>query len=147
MPHQCVRCNTFYADGSDVLLKGCNKCGGKFFFFIKQESKKEAEALTKNLSDDDKTQMEKDVKEIIGIENEESPIILDLENIKVIHPGKFELNLVDIFRKKPLVYKLEEGKYYIDVVSTFAAKEIGVEDILSKSEKESNQEKAKEESS
>ena len=30
MPHQCVRCNTFYDDGSNVILKGCS-CGGRLF--------------------------------------------------------------------------------------------------------------------
>ncbi|MEK6849039.1 MAG: Zn-ribbon containing protein [Nanoarchaeota archaeon] len=36
MPHQCVRCSTFYVDGAKELLGGC-PCGGKLFFFIKQE--------------------------------------------------------------------------------------------------------------
>ena len=36
MPHQCVRCNTFYEDGARELLKGCS-CDGKLFFYIKKE--------------------------------------------------------------------------------------------------------------
>ncbi|MFH1592620.1 MAG: Zn-ribbon containing protein [Candidatus Woesearchaeota archaeon] len=140
MSHQCVRCNTFYEDGSEALLKGCNNCGGKFFFFVKKESQKEAQALTRNLTDEDKNQMEKDVKEIIGDELEDLPIILDLENIKVLKPGKFELDLVDLFRKKPLVYRLEEGKYFIDVPSTFAADELGIEEEKENKKQKSNKE-------
>lgn len=143
MPHQCVRCNAFYEDGSEALLKGCNTCGGKFFFFVKKESQKEAQALTKNLTEEDKNQMEQDVKEIIGDDLEDYPIILDLENIKVLKPGKFELDLVDLFRKKPLVYRLEEGKYFIDVPSTFAADELGIED--KKEDSKEKTEKKKEE--
>jgi len=35
-------------------------------------------------------------------------------------PGKFELDLVHLFNKKePLIYKLEEGKYIIDIAEMF----------------------------
>jgi predicted nucleic acid-binding Zn-ribbon protein len=37
----------------------------------------------------------------------------------MLKPGKFEIDLVDLFRGKPLVFKLEEGKYIIDIASTF----------------------------
>jgi len=51
---------------------------------------------------------------------EEAPIVLDLESIKIRKPGKFELDLVNLFNKKqPLVYKLEEGKYVIDLAESF----------------------------
>lgn len=123
MPHQCVRCNRLYPDGSQELLKGC-ECGGRFFFYVKQEAIKEAQKLVSNLSTEEKTQMENDVLEIIGDVDENKPIVLDLESIKVLKPGKYELDLVDIFKGRPLVYKLEEGKYFIDVVSTFEAKDL-----------------------
>ena len=68
----------------------------------------------------DKVKIEKDVREIIGIaEQEDIPVILDLESIRVIKPGKFEIDVVNLFNKKrPLIYKLEEGKYIIDLAST-----------------------------
>ena len=66
MPHQCVRCNKLYPDGSEEILKGC-ECGGKFFFFIKQKSIEEAREITTNLTDEDKKQIEEDVTEIINI--------------------------------------------------------------------------------
>ncbi len=128
MPHQCVRCSTFYEDGSKELLEGCAKCSGKFFFYVKEKSIKKAEEFTNTLSEDDKTRMERDVIDIIGKEfDEEYPIVLDLENINVKGPGKFEIDLVDLFKGRPLVYKLEEGKYFIDVPSTFKAKDIDLE--------------------
>ena len=126
MPHQCVRCNTFYEDGSSALLSGCNRCGGKFFFYVKKESLKEAEVFTQKLTKEDKEQIESDVKEILGAESEKHPIVLNLETIKILEPGKFELDLADLFSKKPLVIKLEEGKYYIDVPSTFNAKDLSM---------------------
>jgi len=46
--------------------------------------------------------------------------VLDIESVRVLKPGKFEIDLVHLFNKKnPLVYKLEEGKYIIDIAETF----------------------------
>lgn len=121
MPHQCVRCNKMYEDGSETILKGCD-CGGKFFFFIKQKHLDEAREITNNLTDEDKKQIEQDVFDIIGIPEEDSPVILDLESIRVVEPGKYELDLVELFKGKPLVYRVEEGKYIIDIASSFKTK-------------------------
>ncbi len=121
MPHQCVRCNTFYGDGSEELLKGCS-CGGKLFFYVKKEKLEESKkALEKaNLSEKDKTQIETDIFEMVGSEiDHEDPIILDLESIRILKPGKYELDLVHLFKGDPLIFKLEEGKYMIDLVETF----------------------------
>lgn len=124
MPHQCVRCNTFFEDGSKELLEGCSNCKGKFFFFVKKDSIEKAEKIAENLKEEDIKQMEKDVSEIIGAQFDDKPIVLDLETINVLKPGKFEIDLVDLFKGKPLVYKLEEGKYYIDIPATFKAKDL-----------------------
>jgi predicted nucleic acid-binding Zn-ribbon protein len=46
--------------------------------------------------------------------------VLDLESIRVPEPGKFELDLMQLFNKEnPVVFKLAEGKYVIDVPETF----------------------------
>lgn len=118
MPHQCVRCNTKYPDGSKELLKGCS-CGGKFFFYFKKSEVKEAQELVVNLTDEEKDQMEKDVFEMIGIEDDLKPVVLNLESIRVLKPGKYQLDVVELFKGKPLVYRIEDGKYIIDLASTF----------------------------
>ena len=122
MPHQCVRCGKLIEDGSREVLTGCNNCSGKLFFFIKKSKVEEFEKEPiANLSEKDKKQIEKDVGDLIGPEyNDDSPVILNFESIRVSKPGKFELDLVSLFDdKKPLVYKLEEGKYMVDVATTF----------------------------
>lgn len=119
MTHQCVRCGTMYDDASNELLKGCN-CGGKFFFFMKKETIPQMQEITSQLTPEDKLQMEKDALELIGEEEElEKPVVLDLESVRMLKPGKFEIDLVDLFKGAPLVYKLEEGRYIIDVATTF----------------------------
>jgi predicted nucleic acid-binding Zn-ribbon protein len=119
MSHQCVRCNTFYDDGSKELLNGCTKCGGKFFFFVRKEHIKEAEKLSESLSLSDKKQIEKDVFSMLGVESPEKAVVLDLESIRILKPGKYELDLVKLLQKYPLIYRFDEGKYIIDLEETF----------------------------
>ncbi|MDP7323379.1 MAG: Zn-ribbon containing protein [Candidatus Woesearchaeota archaeon] len=121
MPHQCVRCNNFFDDGAAEILKGCD-CGGKLFFYIKKEKLKQIKKVQSeiNLSDKDKKQIEKDVFELVGSEiDKDQPVILDLEAIRVLKPGQYELDLVHLFKGDPLIFKLEEGKYMIDLVESF----------------------------
>jgi predicted nucleic acid-binding Zn-ribbon protein len=123
MPHQCVHCSKVYPNASKELIEGC-ECGSHFFFFIRDDqlSKVKSDQIQIDFKEEDKKEIEKDVREIIGAEDEEIPVILDLESIRVLGPGKFELDIVNLFNKKrPLIYKLEEGKYIIDLVSTFKA--------------------------
>ena len=99
MPHQCVRCNTFYEDGADEILKGC-PCGGKLFFYIKKEKLDKIRDMTTALSDVEKEQIESDVKDIIGEQSEDDqPVVLDMEAIRILKPGKYELDLVHLFKK------------------------------------------------
>jgi len=124
MPHQCVRCNTFYEDGAKEIIKGC-KCGGKLFFYVKKDKLKDMKkALKENkLTDTDKKQIEKDIFDIVGsdIDNAD-PVVLDFESINVLQPGKYELDLVQMFKGNPLIFKLDDGKYMIDIVESFKMK-------------------------
>jgi len=119
MVHQCVKCNTMFNDGDNSILKGCSKCGGKFFFFVRKEALDKVKKATANLTQEDKTKMETDVREIIGDYSEDEAVVLDLESVNISEPGKFQLDLVKLFKGDPLVYKLEDGKYLIDVATTF----------------------------
>jgi predicted nucleic acid-binding Zn-ribbon protein len=119
MPHQCVRCNTLYQDGSQEILRGC-KCGARLFFYIKKKEIEEGKELINNLTDEDKLHIEEDIAEILHIKEEpERPVVLDIEAIRVLKPGKYELDLVHLFKKDPLIVKLDEGKYIIDVAQLF----------------------------
>jgi len=118
MPHQCIRCEKFYEDGAAELLKGC-VCGSKFFFFFR---KKPVEEAVIQLSDEEKQQVEQDIHELVPDFDEEKPVILDIESIRVQKPGQYEIGLVKLFKGEPLVYKLEDGKYIIDIAASFKIK-------------------------
>lgn len=120
MPHQCVRCNNLYPDGAKEILKGCS-CGARLFFYIKKKNIEEGKQLISNLTFEEKKHIENDVAEIMHIKQEDPnrPVILDIEAIRVMTPGKYELDLVHLFKKDPLIIKLEEGKYMIDLGQAF----------------------------
>lgn len=85
---------------------------------------KEIEERMIELPKEEKAQIEKDIREMSGLEDEpETPVILDLESIKVVGEGKFEIDVVNLFKKeRPLIYNLEEGKYIIDIAASMKAK-------------------------
>ncbi len=119
MPHQCVRCNSFYEDGAHEILKGCH-CGGRLFFFIKKKHLEEARNVVTHLTDDQKKQIEQDVFEIVGSPyEEEKPVVLDFESIHVLEPGKYQIDLVHLFKKEPVIFKIGDGKYIIDLPEVF----------------------------
>lgn len=125
-PHQCTHCGEIFPDAAEELLKGCS-CGSRFFFYIRQEKIEELRKETRDamveLEKADKVQIEKDIREITGLDEEpEKPVILDLESIRVIKPGKFEIDIINLFSKRrPLIYRLEEGKYIIDLAASVQA--------------------------
>jgi len=118
MPHKCVHCGKIIKEDSKEVLEGCQNCGSKFFFYIRDEQMEEKKPEIIELKKEEKERIEEDVREIMDIK-EEAPVILDLESIRTIKPGKYELDVINLFNKKrPIVYKISEGKYIIDLAST-----------------------------
>jgi len=121
MPHQCVKCGSVYEDGDEAILKGCPSCHGKMFFYIKKEALEKKRHMVEDLTSKEKQQIETDVYDIIGSDiDKDAPIVLDIETINILKPGKYEIDLVNLFKKNhPMVYKLDDGKYVIDLLETF----------------------------
>ena len=119
MPHQCVKCSKIIPLGSKELIEGCEDCKGHFFFYIRDEQLEEIKNKPIEIPEEDKKTIERDIREMAGIQDEDAPVILDLESVRVTGSGKFEIDVVNLFNKnRPLIYKLEEGKYIIDLAST-----------------------------
>jgi len=122
MAHQCVKCSKMIPVGSKEILEGCSECGGHFFFYIRDDQIKSAKEKVVEIPEEQKGIIEKDIREMVGIVDDNAPVILDIESIRVTGEGKFELDVVKLFKKgQPLIYKLEEGKYIIDLASTLKA--------------------------
>ncbi len=118
MPHQCVRCKVVYGDGAKELLKGC-ACGGKLFFYISKNKLDKAQEELLPLKQEEIDRIEKDIRKITG-QKEEQPVILDFESIRVSEPGKYEIDLINLFQGDPVIFKIQDGKYIIDIAETFS---------------------------
>lgn len=121
MPHQCVRCSAIYGDTDEQILKGCS-CGAKLFFYIRKAALEKAKQKNEEVLDlkpEEKEQVEKDIYDILDIEDPTVPVILDIEAIRSLQPGKYELDLVKLFNDEPVIFKLADGKYVIDLAATF----------------------------
>jgi predicted nucleic acid-binding Zn-ribbon protein len=113
MPHQCLKCEAVFDNTSDVIIKGCPKCGSKLFLFIKKTPEKQIEI---ELSKEQKDLILKEVEGYTEIQESETPIILKLENVRVLAPGKYEIDINQLMKKdKPLIYKIQDGTYVIDI--------------------------------
>jgi hypothetical protein len=119
MPHQCVHCGKIFQVGSKEILEGCSDCGGHFFFYVREEQLENLKREPLEIPEEEKDNIEKEIREIAGISEEDSPVILDIESVRVTGEGKFEIDLVNVFKKqRPIVYRIGEGKYIIDLTPT-----------------------------
>ena len=139
MPHQCVHCGEIFPAGSKELLEGCSKCHSHFFFYIKEEQMERIRSGAESpveMPVKEKKQVEKEIREMAGITDEETPVILDIESVRISSPGKFEIDLVSLFKKdRPLIYKMGEGKYIIDLSSTLTKDAKSIKEIRDPSKK------------
>jgi len=119
MPHQCVKCSRIIPAGNHELLDGCAECKGHFFFYIKDEQLEKIKNQPIIIPKEETKVIEKDIREMVGITEEDTPVILDIESVRAMGDGKYEIDLVNLFKKnRPIIYKLEEGKYIIDLSFT-----------------------------
>ena len=113
MPHQCLNCQRIFDNSSDAIIKGCPYCGGKLFLYIKKipENKEEI-----NLTKNEKELIIKEVENITDVKNIDTPIILKLENIRIVKSGKYEIDINQLMKKnKPAIFKIQDGTYVIDL--------------------------------
>ncbi|MBU0898729.1 MAG: Zn-ribbon domain-containing protein [Nanoarchaeota archaeon] len=128
MPNKCTRCGKVHPDNADYLVTGCDECGSKFFFFMRQEAiekyEKEAEKLTKQ----EVKEIENDIREILPEKiNKDDTVILDVEAIRIIKPGKYRIDVTNLFSQKPIVIRVGPGKYELDLSTIMKEREEDLE--------------------
>lgn len=132
MPHKCLNCGKTLEEDSDELLTGCNNCGYKLFVY--QESEEEG------ISTDRREDIVQDVEEFLnGLEEKkkvkarfDEAMEFNLESIKVLEDGVYEINLRKLLEEVPLIVEIKEGSYYIHLPSLFRkgkGKTISLEDL------------------
>lgn len=124
MPHQCTKCSRIIPAGSKEILTGCASCGSHFFFYIREDQIEQIKNNPVEIPAEEIKNIEKDIRELAGITEPNAPVILDIESVRVLGEGKYEIDVVSLFnRKKPIVYKMDEGKYIIDLSNLTNTKE------------------------
>lgn len=120
MPNKCTKCGKIHPDDAPYLMDGCDRCGSKFFFYIRQDALEKAEKDMDNISKDEMQEIEKDIRDIVSKEEkieDDDTVILDVEAIRVVKPGKYRIDVTNLFTQKPIVIRVGPGKYELDLSS------------------------------
>lgn len=119
MPHKCARCGKIHPEDAEYLINGCDVCGSRFFFYVSVENLKKIDDLMKDMKEEEIKEIEKDIRDILGEERKSKSkndvVVLDLEAIRVVKPGKYLIDVVNLFHQKPLVIRVAPGKYHLDL--------------------------------
>lgn len=110
MPHKCARCDKVYANTATELIKGCG-CGSRVFLFMKGADE---EFNDQRLVAEDLDWIEKRLG-AGATRGKDKTLHLDVENLLRIEKGKYRLNIASLMKGDPLVVKVRDGVYYIDI--------------------------------
>jgi hypothetical protein len=118
MPHKCARCEKVYADNAPELISGC-VCGAKVFLFMKKrDDASDADAVEdlkkKKLVPEDLDWIESRLSKG-GRGGGDKTLHLDIENLLRVSKGKYRINISSLMKGDPLVIKVRDGVYYIDI--------------------------------
>jgi predicted nucleic acid-binding Zn-ribbon protein len=135
----CTRCREVFDDGADIL-KGCPKCGGRMFEYIRERETLITEAMgvrrpprrtaaiatsvrdRNEIKEEMRRQQvvpENPIQPIATQTSQSSPEDRPIESVRITEPGRYELNLPTLFSRDELVMALKEGTYLIDLNSAF----------------------------
>ena len=105
MPHKCIRCGNTYGENAIELIRGCG-CGARIFLYMKKQ-----EELDKVK---DTNWLEGEIKKIADRKGDGKPICLEIENVRLLEKGVFELNLDSLIKNRdPVIVKDSYGVYYV----------------------------------
>lgn len=132
MPHQCMNCDRIYEDDADELMDGC-ECGSTLFLYQQSfdESSSEEDAddgqpraeLPEDAPDRDEVMEEIDefLASIKGNKKGagDTRIRFDLQSIRVLEEGVYEINLKKLLDEVPLIVEVKDGNYHLHLPSVF----------------------------
>lgn len=127
MPHKCARCGKIYEDNAIELMNGCT-CGARVFLFLREKADRSKEETIEKLKGQE---LEKSDLEWLdkrlgkGLEKADKTIHLDVENLLRLGKGKYRLNIASLMKGEPLVIKVRDGVYYIDIPYSMRKKKTG----------------------
>ena len=140
MPHMCTTCGKVYEDASEILLHGCPECGWNKFLYLRDPEEAKSPTVAEYVKKKEK-EIEKHIKEVektLKKENRppEGTLIEleglspdDVESVRIIEPGRYELNLNALFEREEIIVALgKNGTYVIHLPSLLKKKQRQEED-------------------
>ncbi len=107
--HKCLNCGKKFERITEEMLKGCPECGGNLFLYIKDGEDITANEVVERIQVEEQVEMMPDGEQI--------------ESLKIMSPGVYELNLNALLEKKGIVMRLkDDGSYAINLPSLFKKK-------------------------
>lgn len=118
MPHKCVKCGREFEDGSSIILRGCPSCGGKKFFFVREQERHKDVLEEKKPEELALKQSENEMLEVKEAPPYGVQVYDRIESIRIVGPGSYELNIEKLADSDERIVRLDdEGKYAIDIQS------------------------------
>ena len=106
MPHKCANCEHIFEDGAAEILDGCPNCGWNKFLYVPAESETE-----------DVPDTETQVGEQEAVEKKSD---LQVESIRILDKGSYELNLEALLEREEIIMSVkEDGRYIVHLPSVF----------------------------
>lgn len=106
--HKCLRCGKIFERLTDAMLKGCPDCGGKLFLYLRPGEELSAAELVERIEVDEQ-----------GGPGE----VEQIESLRILSPGVYELNLDALLARKEIVMRIKkDGKYVVPLSALFKKK-------------------------
>ncbi len=117
MPHKCTKCGREFKDGSTEILKGCPSCGSKKFLYIREEHR-HRDVLEEKTITEIARETKEEVLEVVDAPKKASDLQGQVESIRILSPGSYELNLKKLAESNDMVVGLgKEASYLVDISS------------------------------
>lgn len=118
MPHKCIQCGREFRDGSVEILRGCPSCGGKKFLYV-SDRVRNADVLEEKSITDIAQETKQEVLEVRnqGPASRPTDILERVESVRIVSPGKYELNLERLAESQDIIIGVDDGKYMLDLPS------------------------------
>lgn len=146
MPNKCAGCGRVYDNYAVELIKGC-ECGSSVFIY-KRVTTADGRMLGTQEKETKKTvavplgaapgpaAFEVDAKEVVkkvqgalqrlqevsaeSRDEKDADVVFDLEAIRIIEEGVYDINVSKLVQKEPLIVEIkEDGKYFVHLASIF----------------------------
>ena len=118
MPHKCTQCGREFRDGSVEILRGCPSCGGKKFLYV-SDRVRNADVLEEKSIADIAQETKQEVFEVRnqGLASRPTDILERVESVRIVSPGKYELNLERLAKSQDIIIGVDDGMYMLDLPS------------------------------